>query len=74
MDTSLLPAAAIAAFAAIGVMAYELRASLAPPSCPDCPHCQALAEDRAQRERELATWYARKHGLDGDEDDDRRIG
>jgi hypothetical protein len=74
MDTTLLQAAAVAAFLAIGVMAYELRASLAPPSCPDCPHCRAIAEERKQRDRELATWYARQHGLDSDEDDDRRIG
>jgi hypothetical protein len=75
MDTSLLlPAALVALFVAILVTAYEMRLSLAPASCEECPHCQDLAAERAQRELDLQSWYARSHGLDGDDDDDRRIG
>jgi hypothetical protein len=74
MDTSLLlPTALVALFVAILVTAYEMRLSLAPASCDECPHCRDLAAERAQRELDLQTWYARSHGLDGDEDDDRRI-
>jgi hypothetical protein len=71
---SIQPILLLALFVAIVLTAYEMRVSLRPTSCPECPHCQATARERAQRERELETWYARRNGLDGDEDDDRRIG
>jgi hypothetical protein len=75
MDTtSFLPIALVALFVAMLITAYEMRLSLAPASCAECPHCRALAAEREERERELQTWYARTHGLDGDDDDDRRIG
>jgi len=75
MDTTLyLPMALIALFVAILITAYEMRASLAPAACEECPHCRALAAERDMRERELQAWYAQSQGLDGDEDDDRRIG
>jgi hypothetical protein len=75
MDTSLLlPMALIALFVAILITAYEMRLSLAPTTCDECPHCRALAAERAQEELDLQTWYAHTHGLDGDDDDDRRIG
>jgi hypothetical protein len=67
------PLVPLALFVAIVVTAFELRASLAPASCAECPHCRALAEERERRDRELQTWYARSNHLD-DEDDDRRIG
>jgi hypothetical protein len=73
-STFLLPMALVALFVAILVTAFEMRASLAPATCDECPHCQAAATERAQRERELQSWYAKTHGLDGDDDDDRRIG
>lgn len=75
MDTTLLlPAALVALFVAILVTTYEMRISLAPASCGECPHCRNLAADRTQRELELKTWYARTHGIEGeDHDDDRRI-
>jgi hypothetical protein len=74
MDTTLfLPMALCVLFVAMLITMYEMRVSLEPASCGECPHCQALARERAQRERELQIWYARTHGLD-DDDDDRRIG
>lgn len=54
--------------------AYEMRRSLSPDSCPECPHCLALAAERERLDRELDTWYARRNGLDHKDDDDRRIG
>jgi hypothetical protein len=69
--SSLVP---FALFVAIVVTAYELRTSLQPDSCPECPHCQALAAERERRDRELQTEYARSKRIDADEDDDRRIG
>jgi hypothetical protein len=75
MDSTLfLPMALVGLFVAILVTAYEMRASLAADSCTECPHCQALAAERARREHELDSWYASSQGFDIDEDDDRRIG
>jgi hypothetical protein len=51
-----------------------MRFSLTPDSCPECPHCRERAADEAARQHELERAYARSHGLDRDEDDDRRIG
>lgn len=72
MDIGLLQLALVAAIVALIVTFYELRASLAPASCSECPHCRALATERAERERELQTWYARERGLDRDDDENRR--
>jgi hypothetical protein len=69
--SSLVP---FALFVAIVVTAYEMRTSLEPASCAECPHCQALAAEKERRDQELQTWYARTNGIDTDEDDDRRIG
>ncbi|MFL5679591.1 MAG: hypothetical protein ACJ77B_03235 [Chloroflexota bacterium] len=59
----------------------ELRTSLEPARCSECPHCrealasrQREAEEEARRQRELSLWYARRHGLDDRDDDDRMIG
>lgn len=51
--------------------AYEMRVSLRPAACAECPHCRAAAHEREQRKRDLDAWYANHNGLDG-EDDDRR--
>ncbi|MFL5668869.1 MAG: hypothetical protein ACJ77U_05745, partial [Chloroflexota bacterium] len=59
----------------------ELRSSLKPQVCPECPHCRAILErqrheaaEEARRQRELSSWYARRNGVDDSEDDDRLIG
>lgn len=72
MDIGLLQVALVAAIVALIVTFYEMRASLAPATCSECAHCRALAVERAERERELQTWYARRHGLDGDDDENAR--
>jgi hypothetical protein len=69
--SSLVP---FALLVAIIVTAYEMRKSLEPASCPECPHCKALAAERERRDRELQAWYARSNHIETDEDDDRRIG
>ena len=76
MDTTVFPPVALVALiVAMLITAYELHASLTPISCNECPHCRDVAAERKARELELQTWYARTHGLDGDDDDDdRRIG
>lgn len=69
--SSLVP---LALLVAIVLTAYEMRTSLEPDSCAECPHCQDLAAERERRDQELQAWYARSKGIDPDEDDDRRIG
>jgi hypothetical protein len=73
-STALLPVALVALFVAFIATAFEMRLSLTPDSCPECPHCRARALEEAARQRELDRAYARSQGLDNDEDDDRRIG
>ena len=67
------PVTLIAIAAGIIVTAYEMRTSLEPVNCPECPHCRAAALEREARQHDLQEQYARRHGLD-DKDDDRRIG
>jgi len=74
MESTVLPMALVALFVAFIATVFEMRASLAPDSCPECPHCRARALEDAARQSELDRAYARTHGLDPDEDDDRRIG
>lgn len=62
----------IALAIAMIVTIYDLRASLAPDRCGECPHCRAIAFDEARRQEQLAREYARRNGFDRD-DDDRRI-
>jgi hypothetical protein len=59
----------------------ELRNSLQPVTCAECPHCRQIiatrqrkAEDERRRQAELSSWYAKRHGLDDRDDDDRMIG
>jgi hypothetical protein len=81
MDSTIVPLLLVALVAGIASSWIELRNSLKPATCAECPHCRAIlarqrqeaaAEER--RQRELSSWYARRHGLDDREDDDRLIG
>jgi hypothetical protein len=75
MDVSMMAPLVLAAVViAMIITAYEMHGSLNPASCPECPHCLALAAERERLDRELDTWYARQNGLDHKDDDDRRIG
>ena len=75
MDPAIAPLLLIAFGIAIWSTWRELRSSLEPATCTECPHCRELleqrrreAEDEARRQAELRTWYARRHGLEDDED------
>jgi hypothetical protein len=73
MDGSMLqPAALVALAVAMIVTLYDLRLSLVPERCAECPHCRARAEADRREQEDLAREYARRHGLDH-EDDHRRI-
>jgi hypothetical protein len=74
MDSLIMsPITLVALATGIVVAAYELRTSLEPVQCPECPHCRAAAIERQARQHDLQDQYARRHGI-RDEDDDRRIG
>lgn len=73
MDGAILNGTFVAIIVAMVLVAYEMRASLRPAECRECPHCRALALERARRQQDLQAQYAREHHLDIDEDDDRRI-
>lgn len=73
MNGSILPRFVLVAIAiAILVTMYEMSQSLRPPVCPECDHCRAAAELEARTRESLARDYAKRVGLD-DENDDRRV-
>jgi hypothetical protein len=81
MDTSIVPLVLVALVAGMAGIWIELRNSLKPAYCGECPHCRAAREREqyeaaveARRQQELSAWYARRHGADEGEDDDRLIG
>jgi len=50
---------------------YDVRASLAPETCPECRHCRTREEADRRVQEELAREYARRNGLD--QDDERHL-
>jgi hypothetical protein len=74
METSLLPSVGLLALVvAMIITLYDMGTALKPSTCPDCPHCRALAEAAAREQERLNREYAKRMGLLDDEDDDRRI-
>ncbi len=53
------------------VTGFEMVASLRPPACPRCAHCQALEEEERRRQAELRDSLANRFGI-RDPKDDRR--
>jgi hypothetical protein len=75
MDGSTIQVVGLIALAVAMVMTlFEMRMSLQPDACPECPHCQARQEAERRVQEDLARQYARRHGLDRDDEDDRKIG
>ncbi|HEY7590236.1 MAG TPA: hypothetical protein VH723_04540 [Candidatus Limnocylindrales bacterium] len=79
MDPAIAPLLLVAFGAALWSTWTELRSSLQPATCSECPHCRTLldarrreAEEEARRQAELRTWYARRHGLEDDNPDRSR--
>ena len=79
MDPAIAPLILVALVAGLYSTWQELRGSLQPATCTECPHCRdavaartAAAREDARRQAELRTWYARRNGLDDESDDDRR--
>jgi hypothetical protein len=74
MDGSILqPIGLVALIVAMIVTLYDMTTALRPATCPECTHCLARAEEDARLQEQLTREYARRVGLD-DEDDERRIG
>ena len=58
---------------AMGATVVELRASLAPASCPECPHCRRLElEALAREERDMALLDERIRDAEPRDEDPRR--
>jgi hypothetical protein len=75
MDGSLLEPMGLAAlFGAMIITLYEMGAALRPATCPECRHCQANAALAAREQERLNREFARRVGLDDEDDDNRRIG
>jgi len=81
MDPAIAPLLLVALLAAMAGTWVELRSSLRPVTCTECPHCRDLlavrqreAAEETRRQAELSAWYARRNGLEEPDDDDRRIG
>ena len=75
MDGSTIQVLGLIALAIAMVMTlFEMRLSLQPETCAECPHCQARQEAERRLQEDLARQYARRHGVDRDDEDDRRIG
>jgi hypothetical protein len=79
MDASIAPLLLFTFVAAMIGTWIELRSSLKPATCPECPHCrevirlQRLAEEEeARRQAELRSYVSRRYRLD-DKDDERRL-
>jgi hypothetical protein len=75
MDPGIAPLLLVAFAVGLWGTWTELRSSLKPVTCAECPHCQAAlaarsreAEDEARRQLELQAWYARRNRLEDDED------
>jgi hypothetical protein len=74
MDGSFLqPLGLIAIIVAMILTLYDMGVSLRPATCAECPHCRQRAYEDARRQEQLSREYARRNGLDADDDDDRRI-
>jgi hypothetical protein len=75
MDGSMLQPLGLGALVVAMILTlYDMGTALRPPACPECRHCEERAREDARRQDQLAHEYARRNGLDIDEDDDRRIG
>jgi len=71
MSPDLLQPMILMFLVAIGVVAFELRKSLDPPTCPQCVHCRLLAAEKRQEEEKLGRWEATRL-FDPDRDEDER--
>ncbi len=71
--TMLQPLGLVALVVAMIVTLYEMRVSLRPATCPECSHCRQRAEEAALLQERLSQEYARRNGLEIDDDEDRRI-
>jgi hypothetical protein len=71
--TMLQPLGIVALVVAMIVTLYEMGVSLRPATCPECPHCRQRAEEAARLQERLSQEYARRNGLDIDDDEDGRI-
>ncbi len=56
---------------AIIIVAYEMRSSLEPPLCAECPHCRERIDEAERKKTELRAYYKRHYGIREDDNDPR---
>ena len=64
----------IALAIAMVVTLFEMRLSLQPDTCSECPHCKARLDAERRLQEDLARQYEIRHGLRHDDEDDKKIG
>jgi hypothetical protein len=70
MDQSLvLWLGLLAVVAAMAITLVDMAGALKPASCPECGHCRAVAQAAAIEQERVNREYARRLGLEDDEDD-----
>jgi hypothetical protein len=75
MDGSTIQVVGLIALAVAMVMTlFEMRLSLQPDTCAECPHCQARLEAERRVQEDLVAQYERRHGIHHDDEDDTKIG
>jgi hypothetical protein len=74
MDASIQVVGLMALAVAMVTTLVEMRLSLQPDTCAECPHCRARREAERRLQEDLAAQYERQHGLRADDEDDTKIG
>jgi hypothetical protein len=79
MDPAIAPLLLFSFVAAMVGTWVNLRDSLKPAACSECPHCREVvrlermkAEEEERRQAELRSMYARRFRIDDKDDDLRR--
>jgi hypothetical protein len=68
MDPAVIQTLLFLFIGAMALVAFEMRASLRAPSCPECPHCRAVIAAEQRQQADMQKAFARRE-RDRDRDD-----